>query len=181
LLEAFNLSSLTRIENLPFKKVRIAIETLKGDGFKDKHPLIDRQFLTDSVDLFIEDGASLYNVSKHGQLALRGIIQTYLKRIEWNELDSRPIKVYPFPKAIRFDLSQDVAEKRTLLDKTPKIIEVDPLIAFGRPTLTGTGVPVDVIASRRRGGDSVAFLAKDYGLSQEQVRQAIDYEEKKAA
>lgn len=181
LLEAFSLSSLTRIENLPFKNVRFAIETLRGNAFKDEHPLIDREFLTDSINLFVEDGDKLYNVSKHGQIAIKEIVKAYLKRIVRSKLDSSPIKVYPFSRQVKFDLRQDVSEKRAILEKSPRVIEVNPLVAFGRPTLVDTGIAVDVIASRYRGGDSVKYLAKDYGLSQGQVREAIRYEEKKAA
>ena len=183
LLEAFNLSSLTRIENLSFKKVRIAIETLKGEKFGFEHPLINQEFLTDSIDLFIQQNDELYNVSRWGQQAIKGIMLTYLKRIVRDEFDRSPLKVYPFAKEIKFDLLKKEPEKKAMLEQAPRHIEVDPLIAFGRPTITGTGIPVESIASRRRAGDNVIFIAKDYGISEEQVQEAIDYEQrpKKAA
>lgn len=180
LLEAFTLSSLTRIERLSFRSVRRALETLR-EGFPSEHPWIDHDFLTDHIDLFIEADADFVNLSKGGQIEFREIVKAYMTRIQ-RDIDLSPVKVFPFSRQLKFDLFKDpLANIQEILGELPQFIEVDPLIAFGRPTITGTGVPVETIASRNRAGDTISFIAKDYGISEEQVQEAIEYEKPRRA
>ena len=58
----------------------------------------------------------------------------------------------------------------------PKIVAIDPLVSFGKPTVVGTGIRTEVLASRLRAGDSLAELRDDYGLAEDQVEEAIRYE-----
>lgn len=174
LVEAFNLSSLTRIDRIPFKNIRFAIETLQTK-FDSVHPLFEKEFWTNSIDLFIKETGATYNISKGGQRVFEEIIGAYLDRVVRDDLDLSPLRVYPFSHEIKFDVFKQKPDAKKLLKDEPKTIEVDPLIAFGRPTVTGTGVPVDVIASRKRAGDTVRFIAKDYGISERQVQEAINY------
>ena len=62
------------------------------------------------------------------------------------------------------------------MEKTPKNIAIDPLIAFGRPTITGTGIATNVIAGRFGAGEKVEELAKDYELTETQIDEALEYE-----
>lgn len=176
LAEAFTVSFLTRVERLSFNKVRIAIETMER-CFDTPYPLVDRDFWTDTIDLFARDNGGLINLSRYGQFELDTIVQIYLHRIERQTIDLTPIKVYPFAPEIKFNVFKNASEEETrrLIKKAPKDIEVDPLIAFGRPTITGTGISVEVIASRRRAGETLRYIAKDYGIKETQVREAIEY------
>lgn len=175
LVEAFNLSALTRIDRIPFRNIRFAIETLQTK-FDATHPLFEKEFWTNSIDLFIKETEGTYNISKGGQRVFEDIIGAYLDRVVRNDIDLSPLRVYPFSHEIKFDVFKQDPEQKKLLKTAPREIEVDPLIAFGRPTIKGTGVPVDVIASRKRAGDSVSFIAKDYGISPKQVQEAINYD-----
>jgi uncharacterized protein (DUF433 family) len=56
------------------------------------------------------------------------------------------------------------------------LIEINPQIRFGRPTVAGKGVPTDVIFERFRAGDSSAELADDYDVTTSEVDEAIRYE-----
>jgi len=41
---------------------------------------------------------------------------------------------------------------------------IDPAIAYGRPVIAKHGVPVEVVANRINGGETIDTLARDYGL-----------------
>jgi uncharacterized protein (DUF433 family) len=73
-----------------------------------------------------------------------------------------PMRLYPF--------TRDPAED------SPRLIEINPQIRFGRPTVAGKGVPTDVIFERFRAGDSSAELADDYDVTTSEVDEAIRYE-----
>ena len=49
----------------------------------------------------------------------------------------------------------------------------DPRVSFGRPVLRGQGVPTAVLADRFKGGDTLQELAGDYGVSTEEIEEAI--------
>lgn len=56
------------------------------------------------------------------------------------------------------------------------LISIDPDIAFGRPCVKGTGIAVDVIFDRFAARETIPELADDYGITEQQVNAAIDYE-----
>jgi len=53
-------------------------------------------------------------------------------------------------------------------------IVIDSEIRHGKPVIRGTRVPVDVILGSLAGG-SVEEVAKEYGISKEDVLAAIEY------
>ncbi len=53
---------------------------------------------------------------------------------------------------------------------------IDPEVQFGRPCLTGTGVPTGIIMERYRAGDSIEELARDYRCSPNGIEEAIRYQ-----
>lgn len=73
-----------------------------------------------------------------------------------------PVRLFPF--------SRDPAEA------SPRVIVIDPLIRFGRPTLDRSGTPTDILFERHQAGDSIAELAEDYGVTAAEVEEAIRYE-----
>ena len=56
----------------------------------------------------------------------------------------------------------------------PRIV-VDPGIAFGEPRIERSGAPVHAVVSRFIAGDSVAFLAVDYGCFTEEIEEALRF------
>ncbi len=166
LIEAHVLKGIRKVENIPFYKVRDALAYIERK-FQSKHPLADHNFKTDGVDLFIEHLGQIISVSQSGQIAIREVIEDYLRRIDRNP-DKTPIRLYPF--------IQKNSEKNE-----PKVISINPLVSFGRPVLVGTGVPTEIVAERFHAGDSLGNLAEDYGTTEEKVLEAIRYEYKKAA
>ncbi|WP_072622729.1 DUF433 domain-containing protein [Spirulina major] len=163
LLEGHILRVIRETHGIPLSNVRGAIDYL-GQKFNTSHPLIHNQFKTDGVDLFMEHADLLINVSRAGQLAIRAVIQDLLKRIEWE--DNIAVRLYPFISPT---------------DPADKIISIDPRYSFGKPIITATGVPTDVLAEFYNAGDTIEDLAADYECTPAQVRAAIRFESSRQA
>jgi uncharacterized protein (DUF433 family) len=54
-------------------------------------------------------------------------------------------------------------------------ITVDPKVKFGKPIITGTRVPVDLIVGKIAGGMSIEEVMQEYDLKHEQVQAALKY------
>ena len=85
----------------------------------------------------------------------------HLDRIDRDLVTGLPVRLYPFTR------SGDVADAGA----DPKIVVINPLVSFGRPSVGG--VSTFTIWSRFRAGDSQAHLAKDYGLDLEAIEEAL--------
>ncbi len=157
LVEAHVLESIRRHHQVSLQKVRRALDFLNR-SFRSRHPLVEHAFETDGLNLFVQRYGDLINVSTEGQLELRQLVEAYLRRIERDSY-GQVIRLYPFTR--KTDLDQ------------PKVIVIDPLVAFGRPVLIGTGIPTSVIAERYKAGDSIAALVADYERSQDEIEEAI--------
>lgn len=160
LVELHVLSAIRRQHQIRMPAIRKAIDYLRSQ-FSTDHPLSSENMLTDGKDLFIERYGKLVSVSEKGQMALREILDRYLERID-RSTHGRPLRLYPFT--------------RTQIEAAPRTVLIDPLVQFGRPCLAKRGVPTDVIAERYKAGDSIDFLAEDYGCSRDEIEEAIRYE-----
>jgi len=165
LLECHMLSAMRGFYSLPIPKVRRALVTLER-FLPSPHPLVDRQFLTDKVDLFVQGLPNeIVNLSRGGQLGIREILTTHLERIEQ---DARGlINFFPF------------VEERSPAE--PKLIVMNPAVAFGKPVITGTGISTAVIAARFHARESISELADEYKRSKEEIEEAIRWESKQLA
>ncbi len=54
-------------------------------------------------------------------------------------------------------------------------ITVDPKVRFGKPVIKGTRVPVEIVVGKLTGGMSVEEVAREYGITEEDVRAALQY------
>ena len=152
------LRSLRTEHAISIKSVREALR------FAEKSENIDRLLLrkdleTEAGKLFLRKYGELIELSGSGQLAMRKLFEEHLKRVEWDEWQF-PVRLYPFVSG----------------DSERRPIAIDPSIAFGRPIVLRAGVSTGVIAERIDAGESVADLADDYGLTTEEVEQAVVYE-----
>ena len=157
LVEAHVLEAIRQRHGIKFWRVRGAVEYLEGQ-LDSRHPLAEQKFVTDGVDLFVEQFGRLVNISREGQLAIKELIQTYLRRIE-RDSAGFPIRLYPFTRERKPD--------------EPKTIVIDPYISFGRPVLAGTGIATTIIAQRYKAGESIEELAEDYGRPTSDIQEAI--------
>lgn len=54
-------------------------------------------------------------------------------------------------------------------------ISIDPAIRFGKPIITGTRVPVEVLVAKVATGMSIDDVAREYDLQREDVMAALHY------
>ncbi len=162
LVEAHVLAAIRRRHGVKLPKVRKALDYLRR-RFQVEHPLIDQAFQTDGLDLFIECYGDLINASREGQRAMKEIIGVYLKRIE-RDAKGIPIRLFPFTRD---------TEASAAPSADPRVVVMNPSVSFGRPVITGTGIPVSSIYERYKAGDSVADLARDFRLEISAIEEAI--------
>ena len=144
-------------------KVRPALEYVQRQ-FRIERPLIQQEFETDGLDLFVDRYGALINASSSGQQAMKEIIGVYLQRIE-RDSAGLPVRLYPFTR----DSESGVAP----LKSDPRLVVMTPTVSFGRPVVAGTGIPVSAIYERYKAGDSVAELVRDFRLETRAVEEAI--------
>jgi uncharacterized protein (DUF433 family) len=165
LMECHMLSFLRSNYSIRVPKVRRALETL-ARFHTHLHPLVDQPFETDEIDLFIREfGNELVNLCRGGQMVLPEILGAHLKRIE---VDATGIyKFFPF-----------IEERKPT---EPKSVTITPVVAFGKPVITGTGISTAVVASRFHARESIESLAEEYGRTPKEIEEAIRWESKAIA
>ena len=161
LVEAHMLRVIRTVHNVPLDKVRKALDYISKE-LKTEHPLVEKQFRTDGVDLFIEQFKYLVNASRSGQLVMKQVLNNLLNRIEWDERNIAA-RLFPFTEP----------NER---NSTDKILTIDPNISFGKSTITGTGVPTKIVTELYDAGDSLEDIAADYNCTEVQVKIAILFE-----
>ena len=164
LLECYMLSSMRAIYDVRIPRVRKALATL-AKYVNHRHPLIEQVFQTNRRDLFIEHLGEVINLSKGGQIEIRGIINLYLERVESDPKGLR--KLYPF-----------VMQPKP---NEPKLILINPAVGFGKPVIAGTGISTTVVASRFNARESIDDLASEYRVKPQQIEEAIRWEQRTAA
>jgi uncharacterized protein (DUF433 family) len=157
LVEVHVLRAIRKHHKIQLDKVRSALDFI-DEKFQVSHPLARERFRTDGVDLFIERYGSLVNASKSGQEELKDAFNTHLERIEPDDT-GLAIRLYPFTRSHEED--------------NPRIVVIDPRIAFGRLVIAGTGIVTRVLAERYQAGDSIDELAYDYDCNRLTIEEAI--------
>jgi uncharacterized protein (DUF433 family) len=165
LIEMQVIAELRRQHKVPMKRVRTALQWLT-DNVPVPHPLVEKELaVTPNQQVYIVHQGRRIDISAGGQWPLDTVIRNLLTRVHRSR---KGIVAFfprvPAPKAAR------IAEE----EYAP--ILVNPEICFGRPVIAGTGIPTDVIADRRRGGDSVRKMAEDYDISEEKIIAALRFE-----
>lgn len=158
LVEAYVLAAIRREYGVKMPRVRQALEFLERE-LRVTRPLASQSFQTNGIDLFVEHAGFLITASRGGQLASSELLRARLQRIEFDHagLASR---LYPLA--------------RTTLDAAqPRLVVIAPLIAYGRPSIAGRGVPTAVVAQRFYAGEDPESLARDYACTPEQIIEAI--------
>jgi uncharacterized protein (DUF433 family) len=167
LCELHVLGAITRSHRISLQKTRKALEYVRSN-LDEERPLLAKDFLTNGIELFLESAGQLVSVSSGGQTALRGEFERRLNRIERGPKGT-PVRLFPFTRTSSSATDQ------------PTFVVIDPHIAFGRPVIASAGVRTDVIKDRFAAGDSPQDMAEDYGVSADQILEAIRYEQQLAA
>lgn len=157
LVEVHILRAIRQHHKIQLNKVRVALDFIDLT-FNVPHPLAQERFRTDGVDLFIEPYGELINASKKGQLEMKQLLQAHIERIEPDET-GLAIKLYPFTRSHE--------------ENNPRIVVIDPRLAFGRLVIAGTGITTSVLKERYLAGDSIQDLADDYDCDRLAIEEAI--------
>lgn len=157
LVEVHVLDALRRDHQVPLDKIRVALDYLR-EQFGSKHPLAEEKFATDGLNIFVQKYGQLINASQVGQLAMKELLETYLKRVE-RDAKGMALRLYPFTRKRAPD--------------EPRSVVIDPFVSFGKPVLAGTGIPTVIVAERYKAGESVGQLSADYGRSNLDIEEAI--------
>ena len=166
LVEAHVLSAIRKHHNVTLPTIRKALTYLSNKiswkaQHRPRHPLVDVELKTDGVALFVEYCGQLINLKQAGQLAMKAILDAYLKRIDY-DASGLAVRLYPFSRMHGQD--------------DPRVVMIDPRISFGKPVVKGTGILTAVLAERFKAGEKVGVLSEDYGIQPEKIEEAIRYE-----
>ena len=157
LVEVHVLRAIRQHHKIQLNKVREALDFI-DEQFKVPHPLAKEDFRTNGVDLFIERYGELINASRGGKEELKEALNAHLERIEPDD-SGLAIKLYPFTRSDEID--------------NPRLVVIDPRIAFGRLTIAGTGIVTNILKERYKAGDSIEDLAEDYDCDRLSIEEAI--------
>jgi len=160
LVEAFVLGGLRRKHKLPLQQLRRDLLTLRRLRPDVRHPLADLDLATFARSMFVDSPENVVNVSRGGQLGIHEVLAGVLQRVEKGPAGA--LRLYPITRADA--------------EKSPRLVVIDPRIAFGRPVIAGTGIPTAVLHERWKAGDSVVALAEDYDRTPEEIEEALRYE-----
>jgi uncharacterized protein (DUF433 family) len=166
LVELHVLGGIRRDYKVDMKSVRTALDYLK-EHFRTDHPLAEVAMETDGRSLFVKKYGHLINASKAGQVAMAEILAARLRRIDRDE-EGLAIRLFPFTR-------------KTLDDSAPRVVAIDPRVAFGRPVLAGSRITTADVADRFKAGETPTSLAADYGRTEDEIWEAIRCELEAAA
>lgn len=164
LVELHVLDSIRRQHHVELETVRKSVAFLKRE-FNAKNPLADIQMETNGKDLFIERLGKLINVSREGQLAMKDVLEQFLQRIE-RDPRGLAVRLFPFTRNLR-------VHEEPSLTAAPRIVSIEPTVAFGRPVIAGSRIPTVEIAERFKAADSFDLLAGEYGRPIAEIEEAI--------
>jgi len=159
LVEAHILRFTTEVRDLPLQSVRKALDFVQ-DVFPGPHPLLTHDFETSGKDMFVTRLENTVNATAYGQVVMREILEQYLKLIP-RDAKGLPMRVFPIRS---------------------KHLAIDPYFASGKPIVRDRGVIASVLWGRNKSGENFAEIANDYGMSESEVKEAVEeYEWKVAA
>lgn len=157
LVEGHVLKALRHHYRVPAPEIRIAIQYAE-DQLRVDRLLVSDELRTAGKQLFLERMGELINLGRGGQLALATLLESHLERIEYKK--KMPFVLYPF--------IADGIDAR--------LIQINPLVSFGKPIVKSRGISTYAIAERYELGESKKKIAKDYRITSNEVEEAILYE-----
>jgi uncharacterized protein (DUF433 family) len=162
LAEAYALAAF-RHAGVPMQRIRPAIDVL-GRELGLEHALASRRLYTDGAEVLYDyakhagdtpeaDSARELVVVRNNQRVFSEIVDLYLRRIDF--------AVDGYAQLIRLPQYQ-IAD-----------VTVDPDHSFGRPRFAHGGAAVDDVIDLFRAGEPVDAVAEEFGLSRNEVEDAI--------
>lgn len=161
LLEVFVLNALRKQYRVKMREVRTALEYTKQQLGVDR-VLLSKKLKVMQGNVFLEHLGKLINIGKGGQEAMPEILHAYLERIDFDP-HGIPRRIFPLT--------------REDFRNAPRLVTIDPTIAFGRPVVERKAIKTSTIAERFFVvGESIDEIADDFDLKAFEVEEAIRYE-----
>jgi uncharacterized protein (DUF433 family) len=144
-----------RGSGISLRMIREAHEIAKSEF--GEHPFARRDLYVSGKDLFMRasevvDGGPVHLavLTRGGQRALEPVLSKYLTHIDWE--NDWPVEWRP----------------------RGGVVNQNPEVVFGLPNVRG--VRTEVIRARFEADESILFIADDFGISPDEVQQALRYE-----
>lgn len=160
LIEAHVLRALRTRHGIPMGEVRKALAYAEAECGVERL-LIDEALMAAPGEMFLREYGRLLSLTQTGQFAIEAVLKSFLQRVV-RDANGFPIRLYPF-------VAPDVYHDR-------RVIAIDPRLAYGRPSVASKGISTGILADRTNAGETIAELAETYGLSRDDVEEAILYE-----
>ena len=164
LVELYVLEGLRKVHGVQTSRIRSAVNFLLSTE-KSRHPLADYDIRTEGKNVVFYKNGKPLNASLWGQYEIEEIIGNYLRRVE-RDPHGVAMRIFPYTK-------REQLEKK---EQPPRTIEINPAVCFGLPVLSNSRLTTGFLATRFRGGDSVPAIAKGYGRSVAEIKEAIEWE-----
>lgn len=159
LVEAHVLRALRTEHGIALQAVRAALDYAEN-RLGIEHVLLSDSLLTGAGEVFLDHYGDLISLSRSGQIAIRRVLEIYLRRVERDDRHI-PMRLFPF-------LTETQTESQSVV--------IDPRVSFGRPIVNGSGITTSVLVRRVDAGETVEHLARDYELSAEMISDALVFE-----
>jgi uncharacterized protein (DUF433 family) len=170
-VEAWVIHLLRVQHGLSMQSIRRSLDNLPKYT-RARNPLVTDNLRVVEDDLLInrpkrgKRERELINLTRDGQMEMTPIVDVFAARVIL-DAHGRASSIFPW----RFWTK----------DQASKPVQITPDVMSGRLVVTGTRIPVSLLAGIRRSGKSIEFIADDYGLPLKTVRQALEHFDKKAA
>jgi uncharacterized protein (DUF433 family) len=149
-----------RQKGFSFKRVR-QINAYCRVYLHEPRPLVTQKFKVAGRDIFLDaDFGVLLDVGREaGMLAWKEVLEPFLEDVEYEN---------------------QLARRWWPLGRNHMVV-VDPDYGFGLPVVEGTGTRTEIIAERYRAGDSTEEITYDFGVTLDQIQDALRWEMPDAA
>jgi len=150
-VEAYVLRSLRDL-GFHLNEIQQAAELVRSE-FGDEYALASRRIASDGVSLFVEFAdQSLVQVGTR-QVALREVLDEYLRYISWDERG--------IPRSLKLSQYGGVD------------VVIDPRSGWGAPALGDSKVPVGGLLDLWKAGEPISVVAEEYDLNPDTVEDVL--------
>lgn len=154
LIELYTVMRLREL-GLSFTTIRRARADL-ANRLGVEHPFATQSLFVDGAKLLTENDNLHYELGTNGQVAIRDVLKPF-----WNKVD--------------FETSTQIAECFHPQGRDRHVV-VDPRRSFGRPVVSDTSITTEALAALYRGGESIRSLNHQFGLTEAEIHDALEFE-----
>ncbi len=154
LIEIYTVMRLRELK-VSFPTIRRARSDL-ARRLKVEHPFATQSIFVDGAKLLTENDDLCYELGTNGQIAMRNVLEPFWSRVDFETTTRMAERFYPQGRSSQ--------------------VVVDPRLAFGRPTIVGTAITTEALASLYKGGEALHTLALQFDLNENAIHDALAFE-----